>query len=134
MTYLLDSNTCIQYMRGKNAAILRHFSLHSPPDLAVCPIVVAKLEYGAAKSGNPTREAAKVATFLTPYLSFPYDDTAARLYVRHRVALEAVGLMIGHYDLMIAAIALANGLKLVTHDVGEFSRVAGLDIEDWELP
>lgn len=36
-------------------------------------------------------------------------------------------------DLQIAAIALANNLILVTHNMGEFSRVEGLQIEDWEL-
>ena len=35
---------------------------------------------------------------------------------------------------MIAAIALANGLTVVTHNTAEFSRVPGLRIEDWHLP
>jgi len=30
------------------------------------------------------------------------------------------------------AVALANNLILVTHNTREFSRVAGLQIEDWE--
>jgi tRNA(fMet)-specific endonuclease VapC len=49
-------------------------------------------------------------------------------------ALNELGLgtPIGAYDLQIAAIALANNLILVTHNVNEFSRVEGLQIEDWE--
>jgi tRNA(fMet)-specific endonuclease VapC len=39
---------------------------------------------------------------------------------------------IGPNDLLIAAIALANGLIVVTHNTSEFSRVPGLSIEDWE--
>jgi len=35
--------------------------------------------------------------------------------------------------LLIAAIALANQATLVTHNTREFSRVAGLKIEDWEI-
>jgi tRNA(fMet)-specific endonuclease VapC len=34
--------------------------------------------------------------------------------------------------MLIAAVALGNDLILVTHNVGEFGRVAGLAIEDWE--
>ncbi len=46
--------------------------------------------------------------------------------------MESLGTPIEPYDLQIAAIALANNLILVTHNVREFSRVEGLKIEDWE--
>jgi len=35
--------------------------------------------------------------------------------------------------LLIAAIALANDCVLVTHNTDEFSRIAGLKLEDWEV-
>lgn len=35
--------------------------------------------------------------------------------------------------MQIAAIALANNLILVTHNTREFSRVEGLQVEDWEV-
>jgi len=47
--------------------------------------------------------------------------------------LEIKGQPIGPNDLLIAAIALANGVTLVTHNTDGFSRVTGLLIEDWEL-
>ncbi len=47
-------------------------------------------------------------------------------------SLEKQGTPIGPNDLMIASIAIANGVVLVTHNVREFSRVSGLVIEDWE--
>jgi len=34
---------------------------------------------------------------------------------------------------MIAAIALANNVTLITHNTQEFERITGLQIEDWEL-
>ena len=34
---------------------------------------------------------------------------------------------------MIASIALASGLILITHNVGEFSKVPDLVVEDWEV-
>jgi tRNA(fMet)-specific endonuclease VapC len=39
-------------------------------------------------------------------------------------------MIIGENDLMIAAIALENDLTIVTHNTREFSRVAGLRLED----
>ena len=51
---------------------------------------------------------------------------------RIRAKLANAGMPIGSYDLQIAAIALANNLTLVTHNIREFERVEGLQIEDWE--
>ncbi|WP_071190709.1 type II toxin-antitoxin system VapC family toxin [Trichormus sp. NMC-1] len=56
-----------------------------------------------------------------------------RQRLRIRAELSAKGIMIGSNDLQIAAIAMANNLILVTHNVKEFSRVNGLPFEDWEV-
>jgi tRNA(fMet)-specific endonuclease VapC len=66
--------------------------------------------------------------------SLPYGDPEAEIYARIRSGLSAIGLPIGHYELMIAAISLTHRLTLVTHNTAEFSRVPGLSIVDWELP
>jgi tRNA(fMet)-specific endonuclease VapC len=134
LKYLLDTNVCITYMRGKDALLLQRFGLHSPADIAVCSVVVAELRYGAQASANPPKEHAKVDAFLAPYLSLPFDDAAARVFGEIRAALASVGQQIGPLDTMIAAIALQNDLTLVTHNTSEFSRIAGLKLEDWELP
>jgi tRNA(fMet)-specific endonuclease VapC len=49
-----------------------------------------------------------------------------------RADLTALGKIIGPNDMLIAAIARANNATLVTHNVGEFSRIVGIEIEDWE--
>jgi len=54
------------------------------------------------------------------------------IYGELRAKLSQAGRIIGPYDLQIAAIALANGLVLVTHNTAEFSRVDGLKLKDWE--
>ena len=61
------------------------------------------------------------------------EDRAAEVYGRIRADLAARGTPIGANDLLIAAIALAHTLTLVTHNTGEFSRVARLLLEDWEM-
>jgi tRNA(fMet)-specific endonuclease VapC len=45
--------------------------------------------------------------------------------------LEGRGERIGAYDVLIAGIALAQGHVLATHNVREFGRVEGLQIDDW---
>jgi tRNA(fMet)-specific endonuclease VapC len=64
----------------------------------------------------------------------PFDDAAADQYGAIRHDLESIGQVIGPLDIQIAAIALAHGCTLVTHNTAEFSRVQGLRFEDWQLP
>ena len=40
--------------------------------------------------------------------------------------------MIGAYDILIAATALEHNLICVTNNIGEFSRISNLQIEDWK--
>ena len=64
--------------------------------------------------------------------SLPFDDAFARRCASVRRDLERAGLIIGPHDLQIAATALQHNLTLVTHNTAEFSRIAGLSLEDWE--
>jgi tRNA(fMet)-specific endonuclease VapC len=69
--------------------------------------------------------------FLEPFEVLPFDHQAAEAYARARFELERVGRPIGERDLLIASIALARGLAVVTHNLSEFARVPGLKAEDW---
>ncbi|MEM6713811.1 MAG: virulence-associated protein [Cyanobacteria bacterium P01_D01_bin.6] len=70
--------------------------------------------------------------FFGDLVSYPFDKNSAQICGQLRAHLSSQGTPIGAYDLQIAAIALANQLTLVTHNVREFSRVRGLGIEDWQ--
>ena len=48
-----------------------------------------------------------------------------------RAELETAGQVCGPYDLLIAGLALSNGLSVATNNVAEFSRISGLQVEDW---
>jgi tRNA(fMet)-specific endonuclease VapC len=60
-----------------------------------------------------------------------YDARAAEWHARERVRLEAAGRPMPYADGQIAAIAMVNGLTLVTANVRDFRRVDGLRVEDW---
>lgn len=132
MKYLLDTNTCIRYINGRSTAIRQKLPTIPAREIVVCSVVRGELAYGAAKSTTPQESAEKQQKFLKPYATLHYDDAAADVFGRIRVELEAVGTPIGPYDLQIAAIALVHNLIVVTHNVREFSRVNGLQLEDWE--
>ncbi|WP_332889081.1 PIN domain-containing protein [Methyloprofundus sedimenti] len=50
-----------------------------------------------------------------------------------RADLAAQGKPIGPNDILIAATARTYDVVLVTHNTGEFSRVTGLRLGDWEI-
>lgn len=131
MPYLLDTNVWIDYFKQRSSAIQAKLSLLQPADVVSCSIVKSELLHGAEKYANRDRRQALVMETLAPFRSIPFDDDAAVLYARIRHELELAGCVIGPYDLQIAAICLLHGFTLVTNNVGEFSRVAGLAIGDW---
>ena len=134
MIYLLDTNVCVQYLRGRNPSVLKRLQSTAPQDVRLCSVVKAELFLGVLRSAKPTENRAKVDAFVRPYVSLGFDDEAAEIHAQIRHQLETAGTPIGPYDLQIAAIALCSGLTLVTHNTAEFSRVPGLTIEDWEKP
>ena len=132
MIYLLDANTWIQHLRGRNSTITHKLSTLHPGNIRLCSIVRAELLFGALRSAQPIHNRALVEHFCRRFVSLPFDDHAADAYAEIRAHLAATGQLIGPNDLLIAAIALANNLTLVTHNIREFNRVLGLQLEDWE--
>jgi tRNA(fMet)-specific endonuclease VapC len=135
MIYLLDSNVWIGLIRGTSSVLdARFHTMAISADLRVCSVICAELWYGCARSARPAANRAALDALLAPYSSLPYDNAAAELFVSIRRHLESLGQPIGPYDLQIAAIALANGCTLVTHNTAEFNRVPNLVLEDWQIP
>lgn len=133
MKYLLDTNTCIRYINGRAPKIRTKMLSVSDNEIVVSAITKAEMFYGAAKSQYPARSRAKQETFFSRFLSLPFEDEAAKKFGQIRATLEIVGTPIGAYDMQIAAIALSHNLIVVTHNTGEFGRISGLKIEDWEV-
>ncbi len=132
MKYLLDTNTCIRYMNGRSQSVTDKLNALNEGDAVVCSVVKAELFFGALRSQNPIKTMAGQRQFLSLFISLPFDDTAAERYGQIRADLTIKGTPIGGNDLLIAAIALANDLILITHNTNEFKRIVGLKIEDWE--
>jgi tRNA(fMet)-specific endonuclease VapC len=134
MKYLLDTNTCIRYINGTSQAVFQNLDAQKEGDVVVCSVVKAELFYGAMRSQRPHKNLADQQAFLSLFTSLPFDDRAADEYGRIRADLASKGTPIGGNDLMIAAIALAHTLTLVTHNTREFGRVDELKAVDWEIP
>lgn len=111
----------------------QHLAQYGPADIALCSVVKAELMVGALRSSQALANMQSLQTLFMPLHSFDFDDHAAQHYAEVRLELTAQGRLIGANDLLIAAIARANKLIVVTHNTGEFTRVSGLTIEDWQV-
>jgi tRNA(fMet)-specific endonuclease VapC len=132
MRFLLDTNVWIFYLKNVASAVELRLRQTPASDITVCSVVWAELLHGARKYGNRVDRIARIERTLSPYQSLPFDDAAARHYAAIRDELEVRGEVIGPNDLLIAAIALAQNLVLVTNNA-EFRRVRGLAVEDWTI-
>lgn len=133
LIYLLDTNVCIMYLKGRSLSINNHIDNLEAEKIAVCSVVKAELFYGSMRSNNPQKSVSVQKRFLEQFISLPFDDSCAEIYGKIRADLAKGGTPIGSNDIQIASIALANNLIIVTHNVSELSRVEGLQIEDWEV-
>lgn len=132
MIYLLDSDACVEVLRHGEPMVSRVL-LVSPHDIGISAMTESELEYGVFKSRAAERERRHINDLLRNLgYVLPFDSAAARVHARLRHAIRAQP--IGPHDLIIASIAIANDLTLVTHNTREFSRVPGLAIEDWMMP
>jgi tRNA(fMet)-specific endonuclease VapC len=130
MKVLLDTNVCIAVMRGHEKALARMSAL-APEDCAVSVITAYELYTGVAKCREPERERSKVQRLLAAVSMIPFDEAAAQRAATTRADLERIGKSCGPYDMLLAGHALSLGLSLATNNVGEFSRIEGLTVEDW---
>ena len=129
--YYLDTNICIFYMRGKNIELRKKVDAIPTERIKIPVMVKGELLVGAEKSKWREKTLAETLAFLMPYEVVPFEDSMLRTYARIRAALELKGQKIGYNDTLIAATVMARNGILVTNNMSEFSRIDGLQCEDW---
>ena len=130
LAYLLDTNILSDLVRNPQGMVAAKITRAGEDTVCTSIIAAAELRYGAIKS-NSAKLAERVDIILSALEILPLETPADHQYasLRHRLTHE--GTPIGPNDLLIAAHALANDLTVITANVGEFSRVPGLKVENW---
>ncbi len=130
LRYMLDTNLCIRVLRERPASLRDRFNLEAD-GLCISTIVLTELLHGAAKSARPDHNRREVENFAARLDVLTFDRDAAGHAADIRAALERDSQVIGGYDVLIAGHARSRGLIIVTGNLREFRRVAGLRCEDW---
>jgi tRNA(fMet)-specific endonuclease VapC len=131
MKYLLDTNICIYLIKKKPASVHTKFKEHAVGNIGISTVSLAELSYGVQKSRLRDQNQQALLQFLAPLVIAEFDTEAAFAYGQIRADLEAQGTPIGSLDTLIAGHALSLGVAIITNNEREFSKVSGLNVENW---
>ncbi len=130
--YLLDTNICVFFLRGK-------FGLNDKvqqvgeQNCFISEITIAELKYGIENAGTleqRKRNQVKVDNFLASANILPIRPTLG-IYAKEKARLRSLGTPIDDFDLLIGSTALAHDLVMVTNNVKHLGRLEGIALEDW---
>jgi tRNA(fMet)-specific endonuclease VapC len=129
MKYLLDTNICIHFFRGK-FNLIDKIEIVGIRNCAISEITLAELVFGAENSDDPTKNQEIIDKFTSQITILPLFDSIAK-YAREKARLRKIGIMISDFDLFIGCTALENDLIMVTENTKEFERISGITLENW---
>jgi tRNA(fMet)-specific endonuclease VapC len=131
LQYMLDTDTSSHIMKRRNAQVLQRLQLIPIADVCISAITRSELMYGVEVSPRRQQDKAALDLYLRHVAVLDYPTDAALDYAVIRADLKKRGSLIGANDLLIAAHARCLRLTLVTNNMGEFSRVQDLRLENW---
>ena len=129
MRFLLDTNICIHFFRGKYS-LLEKFESIGINNCVISEITLAELVFGAENSTNPKKNHKIVEKFLNSISVLPIFDSIY-LYAKEKSRLRKSGIMISDFDLLIGCTAVEKNLIMVTENTREFERISNIQIENW---
>jgi tRNA(fMet)-specific endonuclease VapC len=129
MAALIDTSVLIEVERGRLslAALMRE---QPDEEVAMSAVTASELLHGVHRVKGA--QAARVEAFveglfdLLPVL--PFDLAEARTHARLSAELASKGVSVGAHDLLMAATAIANDMRVITHDARSFSKIKGLEV------
>ena len=129
--YMLDTNVVSHIMQGRDAALLARLTQLPVGHVVMSSVTLAELEYGLQRKGQPERLRNALTQVLLRIDVMPWDQPVATCYGALCSTLEAQGINLSDFDMMIAAHAVALDVTLVSRDKA-FAQVAErLTLEVW---
>lgn len=127
--YMLDTNAIVEMLRG-NRKVIGQIEKHGIQNCYISEITIAELYYGAVKSEN-SKHFDDIEIIESMFQIVPlYPSFLDYAQIRHQ--LTSTGLGIDTFDMLIGASAVQGNYVLITHNKKHFSRIAKLQLEDWQ--
>lgn len=129
--YMLDTNVVSHIMQGRDAQLLARLTQLSVGQVVMSSVTLAELEYGLHRKGQPVRLKNALTQVLLRMDVLPWDERVVTCYGEFCSTLEAQGINLSDFDMMIAAHAVAVDATLVSRDKA-FGQVGDrLRLEVW---
>lgn len=128
--YCLDSNIIIEILNGNQLIKSRSIGISSF-NLCTTPITLCELFRGAFLSDDPEKNIELLNDFLKSLDVIDFDANSCKLYGKHYSQLKKIGKLTQDFDLLIAAICIANNKTLITRNKKHFESIKGLKVEEW---
>ena len=130
MQYLLDTSSCIFFLRGKLNLdqLIKEKGLEN---FFISEITVFELRFGAENSDNPIKSHQAVDKFIGGLTILPIYGIIEQ-YASTKVALRRTGTPLhDEFDLIIGVTALAYEMTLITDNLKDFRHIKNLKLENW---
>lgn len=126
--YLVDTNI-IRYFRDGNTSVFEKFE-QNEDRIFMCAIVHSECLFGVQRSKNEKLEKF-YETLFDKYKYFVYGKNESKNYAIIKSNLHKSGKNVEDFDIMIASIAIANNLTMVTNNTKDFANIPDLKVVDW---
>ncbi len=127
--YLLDTNICIYYIKGK-FDLNKYFEKADPENCFISEITLAELKFGVENSENKEKNQITLEHFLTAIKIIPIYHSLD-LYAKEKARLRKTGTPVDDFDLLIGVTSVTHNLIMVTSNTDHFKRIKGIVLEDW---
>lgn len=127
--YLLDTNICIYFLKGKYN-IDKKIKTAGVENCFISDITVAELKFGAENSKQKAKNRKVIENFIDSIQILPII-TCLDTYAKEKARLRKSGMIIDEFYLLIGSSAIENHMILVTRNTKHFERLRNLEIENW---
>ena len=129
MNFLLDTNICIYFLKGRYN-LVKQFEKVGFENLYISEITIAELKYGAAKSEKPKKNKQVIEKLIDKLSLIPIYNSLD-FFAEEKARLRKDGNIVDDFDLLIGATAVSNNMVLVTNNEKHFNRLKRIKIQNW---
>jgi tRNA(fMet)-specific endonuclease VapC len=128
---LIDTDILSLFFRGDSRVVACFEAYLTEHGRIIFSIITYYEVVSGLKHRDARRQLEKFLEFAMHSVILPLTEEAALISADIYADLRKKGQPIDDIDILIAGIAIANNLIVVTHNQSHFGRIEGLEVQDW---